>query len=1541
MRNLLVLSDHAHCLQQDREQDDPGEGSFVSCFTVDFSQDVLMVLNCNGMVYRSSMNAFYSQDGSKLPPYICRAEETAENDWFSLEYVDEISCPVGISHTGTICTLENGECEQQGVIEGGISAAQWSPDYGSILIATNNDSLLSMTSSWDVLNEVPLEPKVENSSVCISWRGDGEYVAVYSVDKSDGIGRVRIFNRDLELHAISRQVGEGAAADIKGLVPAVAFANNGGLVAVGQQKGGKNKPYVCLLEKNGLKHGEIEIQCPPGEGWVIECLHWDLPSNLLAVTLTSVNASSPPSLLRDKKGVVQLYYRNNYHWYCKQCWSGNSLKCMGFDKETMDKLYLSLNYENKQVLRVIELVWDIVQSWSTDCTTAVIDGNQVLLTPVAWATVPPPMSKYQVTMPSFVRYISFWNRPDYGCGFGGMVCLCESDRICICFSEDDKGQPSGQVNMVSVDVSKFIKTLETSESGDKESGDVFTGLRSAIVVETKYSDNIELIVTATPLNYMEGNDALHIFTISRESWKVLSHSFQILQGVANRIVSWPNTDEKAVGIGVISKCMIDNYNYEVYKISLETKTGTITNGVDVEMSEDTRVGIFPEICVSIVIAASSGQGNHKGVICFGLSIKNKLYVGELLMKSGVNSFALNAGMDMLMYVTVGTRPHLHFCSLEAISQLDPLMFENNYLLPIECALPRPLERGARLVATIQNNPKVVIQLPRGNIEAFEPRPLILIYACRLLDANDFYNCLILLRRQKVDLNFVIDYNAQNFLDNIESMVSSVIQKNNGSDLLGLLISSLDDYDSTVTKYIIPGVAARCYPESFLKEGKINSVCTALRNALSATLPHNSAALNPLLCTLARQKPPLLIDALKIIRSESKDALQSSKCTSTLKYLAFLANNEQIFNAALEDCDFLMATSIARISQMDPKIYIPLIESFETIENYCNVNAIGAKLGEESREKICRIFNCFMRYKIHIHLKKFENGVIWCLQALKLSYEFVATAHLESEAQDRVNLLQVDEFRNVQNDLFLLIRDNDIFISILPLLRGILINLKLLSGNFDDMDGKKTYGDLLVGLYSKLQVAYGRKCCSTLKYDEAIASFLSTYPPSAEEAVNAARMNNDWKTAIAIAGRYADRNSELNPKTLVQELISDYRETLEQAEYDEGDDGCGNFPYPSLQIDPLQSWQVSEEVDFPMEASKLCLSYLDDTDGAVSILLMSHKWIEAINLAINRNRFDLLSDDIYTATTDAAKQLSKQIMKRGKLHLELVTELSENVWKDRELRLQNVSTTEVTLAAILNGESEKTENVDDQGSEFTADTRYSQSSFVSNLSSQLSNSMMSAQSNASGLSTVSILSHNTTSVCNTEDGDFSIKGLDHGLLSRGTGDGSRKNVTLGGKKEKKEKKQRHRNSNRQQRGEGRSEGKDVWGLRNELNVCDKLLQLVNVRGVSRAVERLAQALLVLSENNVSNANDCALLASQLQEAMDEYVSILESKFCSIAPSYPFEWLKKRNMTVIRHFQSPEDVKDVNILLFNQLIENGIETWKRTTRRVALSAVSNMK
>ena len=72
-------------------------------------------------------------------------------------------------------------------------------------------------------------------------------------------------------------------------------------------------------------------------------------------------------------------------------------------------------------------------------------------------------------------------------------------------------------------------------------------------------------------------------------------------------------------------------------------------------------------CVDLVKGISGGgEGDGEGdgdgeggkvmdenVMCFGLSAKGKLYVGELLMKAGVNSFSVNLEMGMLLYVTVG------------------------------------------------------------------------------------------------------------------------------------------------------------------------------------------------------------------------------------------------------------------------------------------------------------------------------------------------------------------------------------------------------------------------------------------------------------------------------------------------------------------------------------------------------------------------------------------------------------------------------------------------------------------------------------------------------------------------------------------------------------------------------------------------------------------------------------------------------------------------------------------------------------------------
>lgn len=243
------------------------------------------------------------------------------------------------------------------------------------------------------------------------------------------------------------------------------------------------------------------------------------------------------------------------------------------------------------------------------------------------------------------------------------------------------------------------------------------------------------------------------------------------------------------------------------------------------------------------------------------------------------------------------------------------------------------------------SPKVVLQMPRGNLEAFEPRPLIFLKARELIDSLQMHSCLLLLRRQKVDLNYLVDYNPVVFLSQVVPLVSECLATN--PDLLSLLISSLEPGDTTAFKYPTPapvGTPLNCtqwrnkqLPREDFYAGslKVNTICAALRDCLLGHLScegaTQTAALNPALCTYAKPSPPLLVEALTLIketslRSESQEQkLSASKAPAAIKYLAFLVEGSALFEAALGCCDFDMARAVARQCQMDPKAYLPLLK----------------------------------------------------------------------------------------------------------------------------------------------------------------------------------------------------------------------------------------------------------------------------------------------------------------------------------------------------------------------------------------------------------------------------------------------------------------------------------------------------------------------------------------------------------------------------------------------------------------------------------------
>ena len=137
-------------------------------------------------------------------------------------------------------------------------------------------------------------------------------------------------------------------------------------------------------------------------------------STVLAVSLSSdVSASAHVADASTDIGeqAVQLYTRSNYHWYLKQEWQHPRVRCLGFDPERPDRLYLTHSLGEGQVVRSIDVVWDVCRSSGNECSVAVTDGRKVLLTPLGRCVMPPPMSLHQVSVTAPPRCSAFFPAP--------------------------------------------------------------------------------------------------------------------------------------------------------------------------------------------------------------------------------------------------------------------------------------------------------------------------------------------------------------------------------------------------------------------------------------------------------------------------------------------------------------------------------------------------------------------------------------------------------------------------------------------------------------------------------------------------------------------------------------------------------------------------------------------------------------------------------------------------------------------------------------------------------------------------------------------------------------------------------------------------------------------------------------------------------------------------------------------------------------------------------------------------------------------------
>ena len=797
------------------------------------------------------------------------------------------------------------------------------------------------------------------------------------------------------------------------------------LIASVQRKGKKNH-MVVFFESNGLRHREFMLREAPST--VVTSLHWNSDSDILAVVLREVNGT-------DK---IQLWHRCNYHWYLKRelRYENRRLQLVKFRKENSHQLLVLLH---KFEWREYEIRWDpsTVLSFHENSLAYVVDGTSLNLTAFNRAVIPPPMfgSAYEMEFP--VNGITFCYAEQY---LGS--CLTVMSNGDLVFLHYAKCRDS--YNKVKV------------IWGNTEDVDI-SSLRSFLIVGV-VADKLH-VVAFVCASCNDRKDKMVEITISNLDCSQARSDVTGSYALDNQLQCAVQWSDAANG------CLIHLRDGSLIEYERSGPAGTL-QPVDAEP--------LLELCPWIKgiknnasDCESSQLDSQRSRLVFGLSLRSRLYFNDVMLVDSASSFILSLEHEFLCYVTTGSRCQARFLPLKEMKDFDSLMGpdQNNMLEGYE---PRNVERGSRLIAVLPQQPQMILQMPRGNLEGVYPRALVLRFVMSRIAEGSYSDAFGMMRKHKVDLNLIVDLDPTYF---VESGISSFVKQVDSMNHLNLFISNLQNYDVTQSRFPIPTwfYSDRGKNISYFDfSTKVNEICAKARSIMiniekSGEKPIRYYLL-PILSTFAKESPPRLEEALSLIKEDaikahseisSTNPLFSENAQLSIKYLAFLAEYELLFETALGMYDFEIARAVARHSQMDPKIYLPQLKRFNSLPKF------------------------YSRYEVDVRLKRFEI-------ALSNLYE-------SSVRDEKLNNFGQTKTANGNSfdDCMELINKHKLFKLGLEIFR---------------MSKDRT---------KSILIALGNNLLEEKQPATALSAFLSTDPLYFDGAIRAARSAQDWRCYFSL------------------------------------------------------------------------------------------------------------------------------------------------------------------------------------------------------------------------------------------------------------------------------------------------------------------------------------------------------------------------------------------------------------------------------------------
>ncbi|KAJ3555021.1 hypothetical protein NM688_g2799 [Phlebia brevispora] len=837
-----------------------------------------------------------------------------------------------------------------GNVDAGILAASWSPDDSALVLATGDEKLILMTSAFDVVSESPLhptdfgddapinvgwgskqtqfhgslgkaaaqapKPSLVGSSPDddqlprISWRGDGQFfvVSTLSPQNRDDPTSSTLEHRRRVIRTYSHAGGlQSTSEPTPGLEHTISWRPSGNWVVSTQRygfpgggEGKEGRHDVVMFERNGLRRLQFSIdsvisaQAQPGDsgrkwGYRVREVGWSSDSNILSLWIEG-----------DEGDLVQLWTVSNYHWYLKHeiaappTLDGHPDKFTSVTWHPEDASTIILTTSRKMIRR--SYVWDTFASGSNppndSASVAVLDGGSILLTPFRSQNVPPPMSSIQFPLaPVPVHAPKFQTRLPVQLSFtwGKDILVALWETGCLKLTDLHTRLGPGQ--------GKVMDPQELWVGFASENSSISRNYRQALAISDAKVDDIWTVLALSSVNAESVQDVLSVVVL--QSWEV-QERFEIDLPQRNgrlipsdRQVWWQSPDGEIVIVDLANRTFSPVSKFPRFS------PWTVHVTASSEASKDEESSLFVGLTPSGSLTVANEDGTHQ------------------LLAANANSFTISS--SFLVFTT--TAHVAHFAPLVALGGL--LQRTSHTSLD---ALPqwetRRVERGSRIVTAVPSNMSLVLQMPRGNLETINPRPLVLEIVKEDIDKFNYGKAFLACRKHRIDLNIFLEHNRDVFMKHLSSFVEQIADV----DYINLFLTNIG--------------------QGSLPDDIVNELCDGIRRELEKR--DLKTYVNSVLTAHVMKRPPDHEAGLAMLLRLRET--QPQLVEDAVKYIIFLVDADRLFDTALGMYDFSLVLMVAQHAQKDPREYLPFLRELRALEKY------------------------YQRFKIDEHLKRHDKAL---------------------------------------------------------------------------------------------------------------------------------------------------------------------------------------------------------------------------------------------------------------------------------------------------------------------------------------------------------------------------------------------------------------------------------------------------------------------------------------------------------------------------------------------------------------------------------------